>query len=79
MLPQFQFFFFIRKGQTRRVVMWSVVFPQALGKVIYATTDAPLSFVKLLATSGSKICAKVTSWRALQIFQDRGLHDRGLA
>ena len=37
--------------------------------VIYATTDAPFSFVKLLVPSGCKICAKVTSWRALQNFR----------
>ena len=57
--------------------MWSVVLQQNPQKS--ATDDAPLSFVKLLVTSGSKICAKVTSWRALLILQDRGLHDRGLA
>ena len=33
----------------------------------------------VIVASGKKILAKVTSWRALQIFQDRGLHDRGLA
>ena len=48
-------------------------------EVIYVATNSPFTFVKVLVPSDSKIEGKVTSWRALQHFQDRDLQDLGVA